>query len=268
MGISILDLGKMYKIYGKQAQVYNETFSLIEGILMRPDLPVEKFEKLKKNYSSLTNACSHLDEKCKEALKIKQQPSRRKRALRTMFSVTQAAICGALAALGAQWCFASVLPLIIGATVAAGPIGLGITLGLMGVCFILTATLCYFVQEKAITKLVNKVFGTPQKAISELIDKDQAISRKKQKVENLIACKEKTYQLERDCSWLRAEKIQGNSSIKRDLAQMPSSKSFGSNPNRLQFTGDLKTSLGEGINERDNFDQSQRLRDSHWPGSY
>lgn len=195
LGIKALHLGRVFKLYSKQADRYDEIFALMSNILIKENFSKSEFEKYQQTYAQIKQTYANFEGKVAAAKEAQSNPSTFKNAVEIVFTGCATFFCGALGALGAQTFLVSALPWLIGASAAAGPVGLGISIGLITVCFGMGALL-YFMNKKGITKIVNRLWGTPSKSIENVISKDNNIRNSQDNVHKLSAKKTDSIALE------------------------------------------------------------------------
>lgn len=203
VGIRIFDVSVTFKLYADQGQFIQQSFELIESAMTNPNMTQQEFTALKNKYQRLCSVYDNFQSKVNQAKEARENPSTFKKVTGTIALGFAAIVCGTLGALGAQACLPTFLPLIIGAAAATGPLGLGITLGVMAVCFIAAAALYVCIGKKQIDKFINRCWGTPARAIEELTEKDTAITRIKGNVLGSIQGKERLFEREEEVRHLR-----------------------------------------------------------------
>jgi hypothetical protein len=140
------------------------------------DLDSYELESLNNNYENLKVSYEIFQTKINEAQHLQAHPSLVKTAVLRSCTCLGAVVCGVMGALMAQDFIASLLPFAIGATLASGPVGMGITIGIMSVFFITSAAIYIYFERRAISELVNKIWGTPSKTTDKLIARDSTIT--------------------------------------------------------------------------------------------
>lgn len=203
VGIRIFDVSVTFKLYADQAHFLQQSFELVETAMSNPDISRQEFDNLKAKYQRLCTVHTNFQSKVNQAREARDNPSTFKKVTGNIALGFAATVCGTLGALGAQACMPTLLPLIIGTAAATGPLGLGITLTIMVVCFVAAAALYVCIGKKQIDKFINRCWGTPARAIEDLTEKDTAINRIKGNVLGSIRGRERSFAQEEEIHRLR-----------------------------------------------------------------
>ncbi len=203
VGIRIFDVSVTFKLYADQAVFLQQSFELVESQMTNPDISREEFDDLKTRYQRLSVVHDTFQSKVNQAKDARDNPSTFKKVTGMITLGLAATVCGTLGALGAQACMPTLLPLIIGTAAATGPLGLGITLGVMAICFVAAAALYATIGKKQIDKFINRCWGTPARAIEELTEKNTAIARIRGNVLGSIRGKERFFAQDEELHRLR-----------------------------------------------------------------
>lgn len=204
MGVRLFDVNKTFKLYNEQSHLYKESFEYIQSALVQPNLNQKTFIELKKTNHHLKTMYGSLKNKVDQAREAQRRPSTTKTVIQKVILTIAALVCGTIGAIGAQACLPSILTLIIGASAATGPVGFGITLAVMGICFLAGALIYISIERKTTNKLIDTIWGTPAKKINQLIEKDSQIQRTKSDLAKHFEDKAEKYVLEEENRRLKA----------------------------------------------------------------
>lgn len=173
LGIRPFELGLLFKQYSEQEHSFKESFRVLFK-QFQSCTNFEDYEALKTKFLYLKNMYDCFQHKLTEAEQAKK-PNIFKTIAQKILTILGAAVFGVLSALGAQPVLIAFLPLLLGATAATGPIGLGVIATVMGVCALAGAGLFVFMERKG-ERIINKLWGTPTKTIDKLISRGSKIN--------------------------------------------------------------------------------------------
>lgn len=173
LGIRAFDLGRVFKLYTKQSRLFESVFSMMQEAIIHHNLNNEQIDNLNNDFQLLNRCYGNFENKVNEARLAQANPTLLKKIVINSCTGVAAFVCGILGAMMAQSTMTSALPIILGASAAAGPLGIGITAGVMLACFCAAALFYITIERKAVTEFVNKVWGTPTKSVIKLIEHDR-----------------------------------------------------------------------------------------------
>src|SRR5262249_4604205 len=125
LGIRPLDLGRVFKLYTKQADHFHNLYMQCNNLLSN-SLSTENFHFLKQAHFIIEDMYKNFEKKVSRAKSVQAKPSLSKSIFKKVCTGIAATAFGVLSALGAQTFIASKIALIIGISAASGPIGFGI----------------------------------------------------------------------------------------------------------------------------------------------
>lgn len=228
LGIRPFDLSQVFKQYSQQSRHYKKAFELIQNSLSDNNATADQITSLKESFTALNKLYGKFKDKVQEAKHVQENPSFFKSTVHKICTASAAIVWGTVGALGAQVCIPWLLPFIVSSAVATGPIGLGITLGVMTGCFVIGATIYVCVGQKMIKDAIDKVWGTPSKLTNRLIKKDQKIQNIQKNIRELFHTKETLQQLKEENQALRMRT--------QSITAYPTMPEFNSTERRAQAT--------------------------------
>jgi hypothetical protein len=198
LGVRAFDLGRVFKLYGKQSRIFKDSFELIQSALAKNDLSDEQNDALVQSYQRLEELYKNFSHKVELAKNAIDNPSASKKVTEKICAVAAAIVWGTVGAIGAQACVPSLLPLFVGSAVATGPLGVTVTISLMAICFVAAAVVYLGVGQRPVREFINKIWGTPSKATQRLIKKDEKIMKTQGNIQGLIKGREVADQLRKE----------------------------------------------------------------------
>lgn len=196
LGIRTFDLSKVFKLYTKQADLFEDTFGMLRTAALK-DFSAHGVESLEDTYESFQKTHNIFTIKVADASKAQAKPSPIRTAVNVGTTVLAACIVGILSALMAQGFLSSVLPMFLTAAVLSGPVGLGITITFMAVFFVSAALLYVALERSTVTNLVDKLWGTPKKTIDLLKTSQKTIKETKKHINGAVAKQKENIDLRR-----------------------------------------------------------------------